>query len=148
MKDKIFKKMIQYGWNLGDNAEEDFEEVYNIHKDFLEEVYDFKTENEDFTMQDISKSRFEDMVDFMSDFLRALDEVNEVKEEETLEKKLEDAIDYFVEYTPIEELKEHIDWYNAEDICDLKEIMYESYLDSYEGKELEDRIEALYKMEE
>ena len=145
MKNKVFEVMKRYGWNLGDNTNEDFEDVYNIHKDFIEKVYDFKTENDDYTMQDISKGSFEDMIDFMSDFLRAFDEVNEITEEERLKEELEKAIDYFVEYTSIEELKEQIDWYKAEDICDLKQIMYESYLDTYKGKELEDRIEMLCK---
>lgn len=80
MKDKIFNKMMHYGWNLGDNKLEDFNNVYNIHKDFLDKCYDYKCEVEEndevLNMNNISVSSFEDMLDFMSDFLRALDEVD------------------------------------------------------------------------
>lgn len=80
VKEEVFNKMIQYGWNLGDNKLEDFNNVYNIHRDFLDKCYDYKCEveenNEILNMQDISVSSFEDMLDFMTDFLRALDEVD------------------------------------------------------------------------
>lgn len=80
VKDKVFNKMVQYGWNLGDNTNKDFEEVYEIHKNFLDSCYDFKCEvdenDEILNMNDISVSSFEDMLDFMTDFLRALDEVD------------------------------------------------------------------------
>ena len=80
VKEEVFNKMIQYGWNLGDNKLEDFNNVYNIHKDFLDSCYDFKCEvaenDEILNMNDISVSSFEDMLDFMTDFLRALDEVD------------------------------------------------------------------------
>ena len=72
--------MIQYGWNLADNELEDFNNVYNIHKNFLDSCYDFKCkveeENEILNMNDISVSSFEDMLDFMTDFLRAFEEVD------------------------------------------------------------------------
>lgn len=72
--------MIQYGWNLEDNKLEDFNNVYNIHKDFLNSCYNFKCEveenNEILNMNDISVSSFEDMLDFMTDFLRAFEEVD------------------------------------------------------------------------
>lgn len=78
IKAEIYKKMIQYGWNLGDNNElEDFDRVYDIHYDFIDRTYDYISEEDyDFSMQDISKGNFEQMIDFMSDFLRALDEVD------------------------------------------------------------------------
>lgn len=80
IKERIFDKMIQYGWNLGDNELEDFNNVYNIHKNFLDSCYDFKSEvgenNEILNMNDISVSSFEDMLDFMTDFLRAFEEVD------------------------------------------------------------------------
>lgn len=78
IKAEIYKKMIQYGWNLGDNNElEDFDRVYDIHYDFIDRTYDYISgEDYDFSMQDISKGNFEQMIDFMSDFLRALDEVD------------------------------------------------------------------------
>lgn len=72
MKNKIFDKMIEYGWNL-----EDFNKVYDIHYYNIEDWYDYISgEDYDYTMQDISKSKFESMIDFMSDFLRALNELD------------------------------------------------------------------------
>ena len=72
MKEKIFDKMIEYGWNL-----EDFNEVYDTHYYNIEDWYDYISgEDYDYTMQDISKSKFESMIDFMSDFLRALNELD------------------------------------------------------------------------
>jgi hypothetical protein len=72
MKEKIFNKMIEYGWNL-----EDFNEVYDIHYYNIDDWYDYISgEDYDYTMQDISKSKFESMIDFMSDFLRALNELD------------------------------------------------------------------------
>lgn len=72
MKNKIFDKMIEYGWNL-----EDFNEVYDTHYYNIDDWYDYISgEDYDYTMQDISKSKFESMIDFMSDFLRALNELD------------------------------------------------------------------------
>jgi hypothetical protein len=80
VKEKVFNKMIQYGWNLGFNKMEDFNNVYNIHKDFLDSCYKFKClvaeNNKILNMNDISVSSFEDMLDFMTDFLRAFEEVD------------------------------------------------------------------------
>lgn len=72
MKEKIFNKMIEYGWNL-----EDFNEVYDTHYYNIDNWYEYISgEDYDYTMQDISKSKFESMIDFMSDFLRALNELD------------------------------------------------------------------------
>jgi len=72
MKNKIFDKMIEYGWNL-----EDFNEVYDTHYYNIDSWYEYISgEDYDYTMQDISKSKFESMIDFMSDFLRALNELD------------------------------------------------------------------------
>lgn len=72
MKNKIFDKMIEYGWNL-----EDFNKVYDTHYYNIDYWYDYISgEDYDYTMQDISKSKFESMIDFMSDFLRALNELD------------------------------------------------------------------------
>ena len=77
IKEKIYEKMMNYGWNLGDNELKDFDRVYDIHYDFIDRTYDYISgEDYDFSMQDISKGSFEQMIDFMSDFLRALDEVD------------------------------------------------------------------------
>lgn len=72
MKEKIFNKMKEYGWNL-----EDFNEVYDTHYYNIDDWYEYISgEDYDYTMQDISKSKFESMIDFMSDFLRALNELD------------------------------------------------------------------------
>lgn len=72
MKNKIFDKMIEYGWNL-----EDFNEVCNYHYNFIDSCYDYMVNEEyNFTMQDISKNRFTTMIEFMSDFLRAINDLD------------------------------------------------------------------------
>ena len=72
IKAEVFNKMKQYGWNL-----ENFDKVYDRHYDFIDKTYDYISEEDyNFSMQDISKSSFEQMIDFMSDFLRAFDEVD------------------------------------------------------------------------
>jgi len=80
IKKQIYEKMIKYGWHLGNNEMKDFNCVYNAHENFLNGCYDYKCEvennNEILNMNDISVSNFEDMLDFMTDFLRALDEVD------------------------------------------------------------------------
>ena len=82
MKNKIFEKMIEYGWNLGNNTLKDFGEVYETHKSFIDDTYNFMVEEDyDFTMEDISKGMFTQMIDFMSDFLRALDEIDKNEKE-------------------------------------------------------------------
>ena len=83
MKDKVFNKMKEYGWNFGDNTSEDFNRVYDYHYDNLDKWYNYISgEDYDYTMQDISKSEFSDFVDFMSDFLRAFNEINNKKSKE------------------------------------------------------------------
>lgn len=92
MKNKIFEKMREYGWNLGDNTDKDFVDVYNIHYNFIEGCYDYIANcdmNEPLNMNDISASGFEDMICFMSDFLRALNELNIEKRIEEIKKQLE-----------------------------------------------------------
>lgn len=77
MKNKIFNKMKEYGWNL-----EDFNEVYNIHYYNIDDWYEYISgEDYDYTMQDISKSKFESMIDFMSDFLRAINDLESGNDE-------------------------------------------------------------------
>ena len=83
MKNKVFDKMKEYGWNLRDNTSEDFNKVYDYHYDNLDKWYNYISgEDYDYTMQDISKSEFSDFVDFMSDFLRAFNEINNKKSKE------------------------------------------------------------------
>ena len=84
MKEKVFEKMKEYGWNLNYNTNKDFEEVYNIHYNFIESCYDYISDyniNEPLSLSEIDTQSFEDMITFMSDFLRALND---------LEKKAQD----------------------------------------------------------
>ena len=80
MKEQIFNKMKDFGWHL-----ENFEDVYDYNNDFIDNCYDYikecDEELETINMNDISRNGFEDMITFMSDFLRAINEIDELKEE-------------------------------------------------------------------
>ena len=85
LKEKIFKKMREYGWNLGNNNDEDFADVYNAHYKFIDSCYDYIVDcnmDEPLNMNGISASGFEDMITFMSDFLRALNDIDKPKTKE------------------------------------------------------------------
>ena len=85
LREKIFEKMREYGWNLGDNTNKDFADVYDTHYKFIEGCYDYIADcdmNEPLNMNDISVSGFEDMITFMSDFLRALNDIDKPKTKE------------------------------------------------------------------
>ena len=85
IKEKVFNKMMQYGWNLGDNTYKDFANVYNTHYKFIEGCYDYIADcdmDKPLNMNDISASGFEDMITFMSDFLRALNDIDNKKSKE------------------------------------------------------------------
>lgn len=82
MKEKIYEKMREYGWNLGYNKNIDFEEVYKTHYNFIESCYDYISDydiNEPLSLSDINTQSFEDMITFMSDFLRAINDIDETK---------------------------------------------------------------------
>ena len=79
MKEKIYEKMKEYGWNLGYNTNQDFEEVYKIHYNFIEGCYDYLSENNNVNLNDISEISFQDMITFMSDFLRAINDIDDTK---------------------------------------------------------------------
>ena len=85
IKEKVFNKMMQYGWDLGDNTYKDFANVYNTHYKFMEGCYDYIADcdmDKPLNMNDISASGFEDMITFMSDFLRALNDIDNKKSKE------------------------------------------------------------------
>ena len=86
IKEKVFNKMIQYGWNLADNELEDFNNVYNTHYDFIQSLYNYFVEtdepNASRDLNDISEQSLQDMTSFMSDFLRALNEIDNKKSKE------------------------------------------------------------------
>ena len=92
-REKVFEKMREYGWNLGDNTNKDFADVYDTHYKFIEGCYDYIADcdmNEPLNMNDISASGFEDMITFMSDFLRALNDIDKPKK--TKEDKIREYI--------------------------------------------------------
>lgn len=93
MKNKIFERMREYGWNLYDNTNEDFENVYKIHYNFTQNLYDYFVETDEPNvsrdLNNINEQNFEDMISFMSDFLRALNELDIVERIKEIEKKLE-----------------------------------------------------------
>lgn len=72
MKKKIFNKMIEYGWNL-----EDFDEVYNYHYNFIDEIYERNKYNDTLDVDYISDGVAWDAICFMSDFLRAINDLEE-----------------------------------------------------------------------
>ena len=85
IKEKVFNKMMQYGWNLGDNTYKDFANVYNTHYKFMEGCYDYIADcdmDKPLNMNNISASGFEDMITFKSDFLRALNDIDNKKSKE------------------------------------------------------------------
>lgn len=86
IKEKVFNKMIQYGWNLADNELEDFNNVYNTHYDFIQSLYNYFVETDEPNisrdLNDISEQSLQDMTSFMGDFLRALNEIDNKKSKE------------------------------------------------------------------
>ena len=86
IKEKVFNKMIQYGWNLADNELEDFNNVYNTHYDFIQSLYNYFVETDESNisrdLNDISEQSLQDMTSFMSDFLRALNDIDKPKTKE------------------------------------------------------------------
>lgn len=99
MKNKIFKKMQEYGWNLGDNTFEDFDMVFETHKNFLDSIYDYFIETEVYNdcnedkretnLNDFSEEDMQYMSEFMTDFLRALNDIDKPK---TKEEKIREYI--------------------------------------------------------
>jgi hypothetical protein len=86
MKNKIFEKMQEYGWNLGDNTYKDFADVYDIHYGFIDSLYDYFREQEEIgksiDLNDISEEGLFETIVFMSDFLRALNDIDTPKTKE------------------------------------------------------------------
>ena len=86
LREKIFEKMQEYGWNLGDNTYKDFADVYDIHYGFIDSLYDYFREQEEIgksiDLNDISKEGLFETIVFMSDFLRALNDIDKPKTKE------------------------------------------------------------------
>lgn len=66
---------------------------------------------------------------------------------ERLRIMLEKALYFFVSYASKQELKEQFEWYNVNDKEDLVDVMFESYLDSYNEEELIERINDLFLLD-
>jgi hypothetical protein len=75
MKEKIFKIMIEYGWNLGDNTYEDFSKVYDLHYNRLN-VKCEQLENANNTNTNKDDERLLEDLRFITDFLKALNDIN------------------------------------------------------------------------
>ena len=86
IKEKVFEKMREYGWNLGDNTDKDFADVYNIHYIFIDSLYGYFREQEEIgksiDLNDISEEGLFETIVFMSDFLRALNDIDKPKTKE------------------------------------------------------------------
>lgn len=86
MKDKVFNKMREYGWNLGDNTDKEFSRVYNWHYDFIDKLFDnfcqCDTDLIPYDKIEINRQELCDMITFMSDFLRALNDIDKPKTKE------------------------------------------------------------------
>ena len=86
IKEKIFNKMKEYGWNLGNNTNKDFAGVYDIHYGFIDSLYDYFREQEEIgksiDLNDISEEGLFETIVFMSDFLRALNDIDTPKTKE------------------------------------------------------------------
>lgn len=65
-----------------------------------------------------------------------------------LREMLEKALYFFVDNASKQELKEQFEWYNVDNKEDLVDVMFESYLDSYnEEEELIERINYLFELD-
>ena len=86
LREKIFEKMQEYGWNLGNNTYKDFADVYDIHYKFIDSLYDYFREQEEIgksiDLNDISEEGLFETIVFMSDFLRALNDIDKPKTKE------------------------------------------------------------------
>lgn len=84
MKEKIFDKMIKYGWNLGDNEFKDFNEVYELHYNFLDSLYDKFSEANDYieereVLESTDSTDLYNAIAFIGDFLRAINDLESEK---------------------------------------------------------------------
>lgn len=82
MKEKIFSKMREYGWSLYGS----WHDVYNSHYDMMQDLYNFLHLLDDYQglyedetcidLNDIDQQKLTDLADFMSDFLRAINDID------------------------------------------------------------------------
>ena len=77
MKEKIFNKMKEYGWNLGDNNYEDFDSVYELHNKRInkewEKLEEIVCNGSELTLE---QDKELETLQFITDFLRAIDDID------------------------------------------------------------------------
>ena len=92
IKEKIFNKMKEYGWNLGDNTYKSFADVYDIHYGFINSIYDYFRKQEEngksVNLNDIPENDLFATILFMKDFLRALNELDSETKTSTQEDRM------------------------------------------------------------
>ena len=128
MKDKVFNKMKEYGWNFGDNTSKDFEDIYNTHYDFIQRLHNYFVETDELNvgrdLNDINEQNLQDMITFMGDFLRSLNDRDDYIEK--LERGLMSALD---------ELKDNnkdMDYYDKlRELTDMQNFEALDFLDKF-----------------
>ena len=75
MKQNIFNKMIEYGWNLGDNTYKDFDNVFELHKKQIDNRWELLEDNYG-VLTDSERERELECLRFITDFLRAINDIN------------------------------------------------------------------------
>ena len=87
IKEKIFNKMREYGWYFDVNEYRDFKRVYKWHFDFIDNTYN-SLANEGKSINSIDEDDLKDMCSFMSDFLRALNDLDSETKTSTQEDRM------------------------------------------------------------
>ena len=80
IKQKIFNKMMEYGWNLGYNTYEDFDKVFELHKKQIDDRWELLEENYG-VLTDSERERELEGLRFITDFLRAINDCEDENEE-------------------------------------------------------------------
>lgn len=80
IKQKIFDKMMEYGWNLGYNTYEDFDKVFELHKKQIDDRWELLEENYG-VLTDSERERELEGLRFITDFLRAINDCEDENEE-------------------------------------------------------------------